>query len=553
MPVLATAVSAEESIQVAETTIVGLLVVAALVAIAVSYLRLPYTVALVGVGLFLGFGGAFETGLELDHDLILLVFLPPLLFEGAINMDLDDLRRRWAQVGVLAFVGTGVVVSVIGSALHYLGGLAWPFAVMLGVILAPTDPVSVLAIFKEHGVSAGLRTLLEGESIFNDALSIVVFLIASEVALGDGGVTVPGAVFEFGAEVLIGVGAGALVGFVAHRLMGTLDNHLVETTLSLATAFGAYLVADQTGGSGVIATVTAGLLIGNYGTAFAMSAQSRLVLTDFWEVVAFMANSLLFLLMGVAFDVATLADGRVLTVAGIGIGAVLVSRAIVTGGVMAPFGADPDGTGIPRAWRPAIFWGGLRGAIPIALVLGLAPADRVLGGVDAVPVVFSVVLFSLLVQGTTFRPLLSRLGLIGHSEDAQAYEEALARTLALRASQAELERLARRGEVSRRIHRELVDDIGRELEEAEIELDELAVRTDVVRTSQVQRTARRLAAAQRAELAEAGRRGQLSDRVVAEYSERIERALQEGEIAPTLAAELGPGLFPDEDDGADPV
>lgn len=547
MPLLAAAETSTGSIELAETTIVGLLVIAALVAIGVSYLRLPYTVALVAVGLFLGFGGAFETGL-LNHDVILLVLLPPILFEGAINMDLSDLRVRWAQVGTLAFVGTGIVVTVIASTLHFLGDLAWPFAVLLGVMLAPTDPVSVLAIFKEHGVSAGLRTLLEGESLFNDALSVVVFLIASEIALGSGEVTVAGAIFEFGAEVLIGVGAGALVGFVAHRLMRTMENHLVETTLSLATAFGAYLVAHQTGGSGIIATVIAGLLIGNYGTRFAMSAQSRVVLSDFWEVIAFIANSLLFLLMGVEFDAAALVDPRVITITMLGIAAMLVSRGIVSWGVLAPFDRDGAGRGIPAAWKPAIFWGGLRGAIPIALVLGIDPENRVFEDVDAVPVVFGVVLFSLLVQGTTYRPLLARLGLIGHSEEAIAYEEALAHALVLRASRTELQTMADRGEVSRRIHDELMDDIEPELDEAEAQLDRMALDTETVRHSQIQRTARRLAAAQRAELTEASRRGLLSDQVVARYSERIERALEEGEVAPTLAADLGPGLYPDGDD-----
>jgi NhaP-type Na+/H+ or K+/H+ antiporter len=148
-------------IQVTETLVVGLMLVAALVAIAVNRLRLPYTVALVVVGLALGFAGVF-TEINLTSDLILLVFLPPLRFEGAINMDLDDLIMRWKQVGVLAFVGTLISAAFIAVPLYYVPGMSMELAVVLAVILAPTDPVSVLAVFKEHGVGSGLRTLMEG-------------------------------------------------------------------------------------------------------------------------------------------------------------------------------------------------------------------------------------------------------------------------------------------------------------------------------------------------------------------------------------------------------
>ncbi|MEE9415448.1 MAG: sodium:proton antiporter, partial [Acidimicrobiales bacterium] len=388
-------------IEVTETLIVGLMLIAALVGIAVSRLRLPYTVALVLAGLLLGLSGVFSA-INLTSELILLVFLPPLLFEGAINMDLDDLVLRWKQVAALAVIGTGISAVLITLPLIVMPGIPVEFAIVLAVILAATDPVSVLAIFKEHGVGTGLRTLMEGESIFNDALAIVLFLIAVEVAFGEETVTVLDGFVEFGQEVAIGVAVGAVVGFLAHRLMGSLDDHLVEITLSLVTAYGAYLLADRLHGSGVIAVVAAGLLIGNFGTRLAMSASSRVMLLEFWEVLAFLANSALFLLIGLEFDVADM-KGDTLIATVVAIVAMLVARAVIAYGLLPIVGRSKVAP-VPKSWWTAVFWGGLRGSIPIALILGIE--QRTFGGIDAVTVVFGVVLFSLVVQGLTYKPVL---------------------------------------------------------------------------------------------------------------------------------------------------
>uniref|UniRef100_UPI003751B5CC cation:proton antiporter n=1 Tax=Ilumatobacter sp. TaxID=1967498 RepID=UPI003751B5CC len=430
-------------IEVTETLIVGLMLVAALVGIAVNRLRLPYTVALVLVGLGLGVSGTFGA-INLTSELILLVFLPPLLFDGAINMDLGDLILRWRQVAVLAFVGAAISASVIGLFLVLVPGMSAEHAVIFAVILAATDPVSVLAIFKENGVVSGLRTLMEGESIFNDAIVIVAYLIAVEIAFSDVTVTFQDALTEFGIETAVGVGAGAAVGFLAHRLMATLDDHLVEITLSLVTAYGAYLLADRLGGSGVIAVVASGLLIGNYGTRMAMSASSRVTLREFWEVLAFLANSALFLVIGLEFEIDAL-RGRTLIVALVGIAGVLMSRAIIAYGLLWPFTRSSIAP-VPTSWMTAVFWGGLRGSIPIALALGLPVKQS--AGVNAVAVVFAVVLFPLVVQGVSYRPVLDRLGLTSQTDELNRYEEHLAETLAIRAALSELKTMRRSGEIT---------------------------------------------------------------------------------------------------------
>ncbi len=512
--------AASTGIEVTETLIVALMLVAALVAIAADRLRLPYTVALVLVGLGLGISGAFTT-VTLTSDLILLVFLPPLLFEGAFNLDLDELARRWLQVGVLAVIGTTVSAIVIAAALVVVPGMALELAVVLAVMLAATDPISVLAVFKEHGVKTGLRTLMEGESIFNDALAIVFYLVAIEVAFGDDPVTVRHTLAELGTEVLVGLAAGTGVGLLAHRLMATLDDHLVEIALSLVTAYGAYLLADRLGGSGVIAVVVAGMLIGNYSIESAMSASSRVSLTEFWEVLAFLANSALFLLIGLEFHIDDL-RGRTLVATSAAIVAMLVGRAVIAFGLLWPFrhSASP----VPRSWTIAVFWGGLRGSIPIALVLGIP--DRRIGDVDAVAVVFGVVFFSLVVQGLTYKPLLDRLGLTSRNEGPAGYERTDARTIALRAARLELVAMRNAGEIDAPAYVTYDRRIGDDLDREEQRLAELAGPTPAAGSSRPLTARVRLRAAQRFALSEAARAGRISDAVARDVASEVDRVIE---------------------------
>ena len=399
-----------------------LLLLCAVVAIAARHLRIPDTSALALAGVAIGAFGIVHP--ELSRDLILLAFLPPLLFEGALNIEFREFTGRWKQLVLLAIPGTLVAAGTIALALHLLAGFSWSHAALIGVILAPTDPVSVLATMKEHGVSGGLRALLEGESIFNDVAAILLFSVALTWAFPDShsDEAALGMVVELIGEVAIGVAVGVAVGFVVHRLMATVSDYLIEITLSIVCSYGAYVVADRLHGSGVMAVVFSGLLLGNFGLEVAMTNASRQRLNDFWEVIAFLVNSAVFVLIGLAFDFSSLKDGGVIWAVVVISAAILIGRAIVIGGLLVPFTRRFEEEPLPRTWVTAIFWGGLRGTIPIALVLGLTLDERKLGGIEVVPVVFSVVLLSLLGQGLTYGPLLKRLGL----SRAEAAAETLA-------------------------------------------------------------------------------------------------------------------------------
>jgi CPA1 family monovalent cation:H+ antiporter len=266
---------------------------------------------------------------------------------------------------------------------------------------------------RQQGVATGLRTLIEGESIFNDAVGIVLFGIAFSNAFPSEGEVVgfARAIEEFFLEVVIGVAVGVVFGYTAHTVMRLVDDHLVEITLSVALAFGSFLVSDRFGGSGVIAVVAGGLLIGNYRGYRAMSPSSQALMREFWEILAFLLNSALFLLIGLAFDLDTLLGGETALAAIVAAVALLLGRCVATYGLLWPARYRRSGPPIPKEWQHAIVWGGLRGSIPVALVLGLSASERDLGGVNAVAVVFFCVLVSLVGQGLTFAPLLRRLRL----------------------------------------------------------------------------------------------------------------------------------------------
>ena len=514
--------------------------VATAVAIGAKYLRLPYTVALVVAGLGLGVSRVLD--LSLSKELILVLFLPPLLFEGALHMDLDGLRRHARAIGLLAVVGTLLSAFLIGVIARLVLGLDWPYAFLLGVILSPTDPVSVLAMFKEYGVPKGLQTVLEGESVFNDGLGIVAYLIVLGVVGGEG-FSPAGASLEFVRVALGGAAVGLGSGYLAYRLLGRLDDHLLEVMISLLLAYGSYSLAEAFHLSGVMAVAGAGLIIGNYGTVYSMSPTTRLSLVNFWSVAAFLVNSAVFLLIGLDFD-ATRLPGNLAAIS-VAILAMLVSRAVVVYGLV-PLAnrLGPPSSRVPLAWMHVLNWGGLRGSIPIALVLGLSPAVREVAlptaGADFhfPTVVFGVVLFSLLVQGLTIKPLLARLGLSGAGPHQLEYETRLAQTIALGAGLEEVQRLRSRGEIGPELFEHTVTELGGERATAMAELERLSRAFPKLQSTQTERLHRSLGSAEKAAVIEAARQGLIGEEAAAAVSERVDAALELGQ-RPSFSPEPG--------------
>jgi CPA1 family monovalent cation:H+ antiporter len=422
-----------------ETLIIELLLIASLVAIAVRRLHVPYTVALVIVGLLLT--AQSQLSLELTPELILALFVPPLVFEAAFHLNFNQLRSNISAIALLAVPGVILTMLIVGGIVSFGTGLSLPLAMTFGALIAATDPIAVVALFRILGTPKRLAVLLEGESLLNDGTAIVLFNLML-VIVATGQFDLVTSILDFMRISVGGIVIGLALGWVISRLIARIDDYLIETTLTTVLAFGSYLLAEQLHFSGVLAVVAAGLINGNLGPQ-GMSPSTRIVLFNFWEYVAFLANSLVFLLIGLEVDIpALLVSWRPIAWA---IGAVLLARMIVVYGLslLARFLVEP----LSLRWQHIMMWGGLRGALSLALALSLPlsiGSDRNLLRTMA----FGVVLFTLLVQATTMKPLIRRLGIILRNPEQVEYEKRHARLTALRAAENHLDRRYREGLLS---------------------------------------------------------------------------------------------------------
>jgi CPA1 family monovalent cation:H+ antiporter len=382
----------------------GLLGLAILVALAARRLRLPYTVGLVLAGASLALFRV-DAGLALTHDLIFDVVLPPLLFEAALNIRWRRLARDLVPVLTLSTIGVLLCAAVVAGGLVY--GLGWQVepALAFGALIAATDPIAVIALLRETGVTGRLRLLIEAESLVNDGAAAVLFTvtlawIAHDPNVAGGPFGVVKALVEIAGG---GLAVGLLVGMGAVLLAGASEDHLVETALTAVAAFGSFLVAARVGASGVLATVTAGIVLGNLGVQGAwqgfgpgLTAHGKAFVLEFWEFAAFLANSVVFLLIGSAMATIDFAREGFLALMLV-IALSLLGRAAAVYPVCLAF--TRSRWAIPLNQQHLMWWGGLRGALALALALAL-PADLPLRD-DILISAFAVVAFSVIVQGLT--------------------------------------------------------------------------------------------------------------------------------------------------------
>jgi CPA1 family monovalent cation:H+ antiporter len=392
--------------------LIWLLIAASVIAVVAKYLRIPYTVSLVLGGLLLSLLRLpFLSPLQPDQrphwltpDVILILFLPALVFEGSVKIDVRDLLRDYAPLLVFANVGVLVSTLATGYLIHWEIGLPILIALLFGAIISATDPISVLAIFKNLRMSKRLSVIIEGESLLNDGTAVVVFQILLAGVVG-GGLSIGRGIGEFLLAVVGGAALGSAIGYAGNKIMKTINDPQIQITLTTVVAYGSYLLANHLHWSGVISTASAGLIVGNFGAKKGMSTQAKAALESFWEYLAFVMNSLIFLLIGLEIHVDSLAHAwRPILFA---IAAVLIGRSISVY-LLAPV-SNMFAETIPIRWQHVMVWGGLRGALALALALSLDSTfpyrDRILD------LTFGVVVFSILVQGLTTKPLLRVLGL----------------------------------------------------------------------------------------------------------------------------------------------
>ncbi len=391
------------------TTTVSLLIVAIIVALIARRLAFPYTVGLViaGIGLALT---RHDMDVVLTHEFIFDVILPPLIFEAAINLHWKELRRDALPILTLALFGTIISAGVVATGMVF--GLNWPVApaLLFGVLIAATDPVAVIAMFKDNGIEGRLRLLVESESLFNDGVAAVLFSLVLAGILTIHGQAITAT--EAARALLLTVGGGIFIGIAtagaAIAIAGRASDHLISSTLTTIAAYGSFLLAEHFHFSGVLATLAAGLLIGNLTILrdredTRVSQRGREFVLALWEFIAFIANSLIFLLIG-------------LTVAGIpfdrfgGVAFVIVIALVLLGRAL---GVYPvcllfvrSRWAIPVSDQHVLWWGGLRGALGLALSLSLPPSLPFRN--EILIATFGVVAFSVILQGLTMPPLLRR-------------------------------------------------------------------------------------------------------------------------------------------------
>ncbi|MGH9546645.1 MAG: Na+/H+ antiporter [Terriglobales bacterium] len=445
--------------------LIWLLIAASIIAVIAARLRVPYTVALVLGGLALG---SFHLPIVqslfshppdwLTPEVSLIIFLPALLFEGSLKIQLRQLRESLVPICLLATFGVLAATLISGFALQWALGIPILVALVFGAIVAATDPISVLAIFKDMAVDKRLTIIVEGESLFNDGTAVVLYGILF-AAVASSHFAIVAGLRAFVVEVMGGAAVGVISGYALSKLTQRIDDPEIEITLTTVLAYGAYLLAQSLHLSGVIATVAAGLMIGNFGVRAGMSSRTRVALWSFWEYASFLINSILFLLIGLQVRLGDLSRSWaavLLTVA-----AVLAGRALVVYGIV-PISNLFSSPKISLRWQHVMVWGGMRGALSLALVLSLGRSfpyrDQLL------TMTFGVVAFTIVLQGSTIKPLIRLLGLGKNDEDD--YSRARVRQIAIASSLSELEDMARKQLISRPVYRTLHNDLEARSEDA---------------------------------------------------------------------------------------
>jgi CPA1 family monovalent cation:H+ antiporter len=518
--------------------LVGLLpifIIAAGVGIFVAKIgRFPYTIALLlagfGVSVVLSSIGhpTVVEDISLTHDLILFVLLPPLLFEGAATTEFEQLRRNLWPVLALAVAGLLLSVTLLGIIGREVFGFSLLVSLLFAAMILPTDPVSVLALFEELGAPDRLSVIVEGESLLNDGVGVVLFsafLMYVRNGTPTAELFTPVGLVQLAVDVAVVSLGGLLVGFVTgyavYSVMVNLDEHMTEIVLTFILVYGSFLVAEHyLNVSGVIATVVAGLFIGNRGAEYAMSPQTKISIFNSLETVAFLVNTFIFIMIGVTTSLNQLIEHA--SVIAIAILLVLAVRAVSVYSLTALVNRviEPD---IPYSYQHVIVWGGLHASIPIALVLGLRDQSLPLEQLRAM--VFGVAAFSLVVQGLSMESLLDYLGISTRSESEKLYELLVGRARAVDRALDAAERLNQGGDIPTAVYDDFTAEYNREKEELNEAISKLLQEQPELRYEQRLSGERRILRREKSALMDARRRGLISNYISEHLLEEVDLKL----------------------------
>lgn len=465
---------------------VVLLVVATIVGIISHKVRLPYTVLLMLVGIGLSFIGMVPN-IDLTEDLLLGVFLPALLFEAAIHFPFNELKKYAPTIATLAAPGviltalaTAAVLLIEVSTFKLEVGMTFMHYLLFGTIIAATDPIAVIALFKQLGVKRKLAIILEGESLFNDGTAIVMYTVVL-TALTSGKFSAQEGAMLFVTEAVFGIVIGAICGAFANFTMPFAKDPLISIAITTVAAYGTFILADSLHASGVLATATAGLILGDMGRRGGVEPSSRMAVVSFWRYMSFFVSTIVFLLIGLKVKLFFLVEHAELIL--FAFLAVIASRAI---SVFLPLGLlTRMGQPMTLKSATAIWWGGLRGSLSMVLVLSIP--DNIAGKDALIAMTFGVVVLSVLVQGCTMGPVVRALGLVETRSDAMAFmAKCIARLRAISAQQKVYARMAveeglhEDSNIAGRLHGER-QSILADLKERELETDFIAAKEERIK------------------------------------------------------------------------
>ncbi len=507
-----------------EMEIIFLLMAITSVAMVIRYLRLPYTIALIFAGIILSFFNAFPD-IRLTPTLIFHILLPPLLFEAAFNLHFDELKENIKPVLTYAVIGVLIAVFVTGFTLNYIfKSFSFDFTMPLiafflfGSVISSTDPISVLAIFKELGVPKRLSLIIEGESLFNDGISVVVYGIILAAATGSSEFTLVHGIKEFVAVAFGGALIGTILGLTFSKITALVDDHLIEITLTTILAYLSFIVAEHFEVSGVISVICSGLMVGNYGSKIGMSPTTRVSVKDFWEYIAFIINSVVFFIIGLEVNSAHLIKYMPYIIAAIV--AVLIGR-IISIMILTPAINKMDKK-ISFKWQVVSIWGGVRGALAMALALAV-PKDYQYREIILV-MTFGVVAFSLIVQGLSIKGLLKFLKIGGRDKNLDEYEYEKGKFIALNDYFKELLVMFEDGLISKKVYDLLLEDIKEDLKNSQEKIEELA-KDDVVSSYEYTSSLKRLLLKEKDAVNEALKNGIISvssaERLIEEINNKL--------------------------------
>ncbi|MFB6355217.1 MAG: cation:proton antiporter [bacterium] len=427
-------------------------------------LQWPYTIALLIAGFFASLMG-LQIGFTLTHDIILFLLLPVLLFEGSATIDLEHIENNITPILLMAIIGLIVSIVLLGLVGPYLFGFPLLISLLFATIVLPTDPISVLAVFDDIGAPERLSVLVEGESLMNDGVAVVIYsslltLLASGKT-GESLTTLQG-ILELGGGIIVSSVGGALVGlalgYIVYRIMVNLDDAMTEIILTFILIYGSFMLAEHyLHVSGVIATVFAGLFMGNRGAEYAMSPKTKLSIFNSLDTVSFLVNTFIFIMIGLKTPITDLgANAHLIIPAILAVTLVRVITVYPLTELANRFIRNP----IPLNYQHVMVWGGLHASIPIALVLGL-PEGTPYGHQMRV-MVFGVAAFGLIVQGLTMKPLVEFLDIVTESEEGELYQLLVTKARAIDAAIDSAENLRDRGEVPSHVFDRVLEKYRRE-------------------------------------------------------------------------------------------